>query len=87
MHIYYETHLYEAKVVDISVKREIRNKEMAELTAKNVVGMIEKRIVEYQSEKDTITNATAKFAVFLQKNAIAPYNDSYKEYLGYLIDR
>lgn len=86
-HIYYETKTYEKQLEDTGVKEQIVDKQMAELRAKNLVDKIEKRLREYQSERDIINNASAKFAVFLQNNAIAPYNDAYEEYLGYLIDR
>lgn len=42
---------------------------------------------EFKTEMKTVQNSMAKFAHFLKNNAIAAYNDTYKKYIEYLIDR
>lgn len=47
---------------------------------------ITSRLFEYTQEHNEITSSMAKFAVFLKKNSIIPINDSYREYIEYLIN-
>ncbi len=41
---------------------------------------------DYERERQMIVKASAKFALFLKNNAIATYNDSYKDYLNEQIE-
>ncbi|KAF2903724.1 hypothetical protein ILUMI_02432 [Ignelater luminosus] len=87
MHIYYQSFTYEDNIVDENVRSQISTKENAKSAAEKVIREIEQRRKEYESEQDTIIKSTAKFAHFLQNNAITAYNDAYQSYLEYLIDR
>lgn len=87
MHIYYETETCQDKIEDERVKSEIFDKTVALTKARNVISKIEQRLREYTNEREFIIKTTAKFAHFLQANAIAAYNDAYEGYLRYLIDR
>lgn len=40
-----------------------------------------------EKEKETVQESMAKFAHFLKRNAITPYNDTYQEYIKCLIDK
>lgn len=44
-------------------------------------------INQYKQEQALIVKYTAEFANFLKNFAIVPYNDAYKSYIKYLIDR
>lgn len=87
MHIYYVSETFDDRIDDESVKAQIKNTESAINEKRRLIAKLESRKVSYEKEKDTIIKTMAKFANFLQRNAIAPYNDSYKAYLEYLIDR
>ncbi|KAF5271067.1 hypothetical protein FQR65_LT00486 [Abscondita terminalis] len=87
MHIYYQTNTIETKIENETVKNSILNEEQTRKGAQELKLKMSKRSNTLNSEKDTITKITAKFACFLKTNAIAPYNDSYETYLKYLIDR
>lgn len=87
MHIYYETKTVEDRMEDKDVQRRIEDGQMGTMIANNLVDKIGRRVKEFENERDTILKTTAKFAYFLQENAITPYNDAYHGYLLYLIDR
>lgn len=87
MHIYYESETYDDRIDDQSVKSQIQTREAAIKETQKLIAKLEGRKLDYEKEKDTIIKTMARFAHFLQRNAIAPYNDSYKAYIEYLIDR
>lgn len=87
MHIYYDTELYETEVVDSNVMNECTTKKAALEKAEALIKQIENLKREREEEQDFILKSLAKFAWFLKHNAITPYNDSYRTYVGYLIDR
>ena len=86
MHVYYETTVVENQIVDKNIQSQIDSKEQAKEAAKQIIQSLEQRANEYRYEQDQITKATAKFAHFLKNNAIAAYNDSFKDYLEHLIE-
>jgi GTPase SAR1 family protein len=65
---------------------ELKTKEDAKKAIESLVKTLQETSKSYTEEKDTITKASAKFAVFLKNNAIAPYNDTFKDYLEHLIE-
>nr|XP_022904736.1 uncharacterized protein LOC111416864 [Onthophagus taurus] len=87
MHIYYTTEPYEETMKNVEIETKITTK----LSEKDV---IQKELERYRSErgefekeKDIIQKAVAKFAHFLSNSVILPFNDAYKEYLRYLIEK
>lgn len=87
MHIYYTSETYMDKIDNQSVKALIQDRKDALKETKKMIATIESRKLSYENEKNTIIKTMANFAHFLQTNAIAPYNDAYKAYIEYLIDR
>ncbi|GJQ71632.1 hypothetical protein Trydic_g11331 [Trypoxylus dichotomus] len=87
MHIYYVSETYQDQIDNEGVKAQIKDREAALKETKKLVATIESRKTDYENEKNTIIRTMAEFAHFLQRNAIAPYNDAYKAYIDYLIDR
>nr|XP_008197555.1 PREDICTED: uncharacterized protein LOC659539 isoform X2 [Tribolium castaneum] len=87
MHVYYLTKTIDDKVVDSVVKDNINQKEQALREGQRLIGEIDRRKRELEEEREAIIKSTAQFAHFLQHNAIAPFNDSYKGYIEYLISR
>nr|XP_022906980.1 uncharacterized protein LOC111418618 [Onthophagus taurus] len=87
MHVYYTTEPYEESAKDLHIENKITTKEgEKELIQKELTRYQGERI-EFEKEKDIIQKAVAKFAHFLSNNVIIPYNDAYKEYLYYLIEK
>lgn len=86
-HIYYESHLVKTEIESESVKIQLKNKQDAQAAIEEFIRDIERRFAEYEEERDIISKSTAKFAHFLQNNAITPYNDAYECFLEYTIDR
>lgn len=87
MHIYYMTKTKETTVKDDNVARNINSKEKVLESKRKLIKDIEKRKIELEIEHKVIIQTCAKFAHFLQNNAITPFSDSYKEYIEYLINR
>lgn len=49
------------------------------------VALLEKEIQELKKEKEYIFECASYFGVFLNENALIPYNDSFSDYLDMLI--
>ncbi|KAF2898089.1 hypothetical protein ILUMI_08089 [Ignelater luminosus] len=87
LHIYYITETYEDKIVDVNIDSQISKDKIEVGTVEAKIKEIKDRSKEYKTEEETIIKTIAKFAHFLQNNAITPYNDAYKQYMEYLIDK
>lgn len=87
MHIYYETETVNDKIEDENVRENITSKERALQETETLIKQMHDRKMELEREHNTIAHIAAKFAHFLQRNAITPFNDSYKEYMQHLIIR
>lgn len=87
MHIYYETETFETTVSDENIASEINKKETIIRSIEACIADLKKRKGEYETEQLFIIQSMATFASFLKNNAIAPYNDAYKAYIKYLINR
>ena len=59
----------------------VKNKDEARKSTEMQSSVLESEIELLQNEQKQITEACAKFAIFLNNNAIASYNDKYEEYL------
>jgi hypothetical protein len=86
VHVCYESKVVERQEVDDRMKDKIKTKEDAKQQAEDLIVKLRKRFDDLKAEEETITKVTANFAHFLKNNAIAPYNDSFKEYLEHLIE-
>lgn len=73
--------------MDKNIKQNIDNKEKLLENVRMLIGDISRRKDELQREHGIIVRTCAKFAHFLQNNAITPFSDSYKEYIEYMIIR
>ncbi len=73
-------------VKDDKINTKITTKESPKREAERMVREIQEKCTKLENEKQLITKTTAKFAHFLNTNAIAPYNDSFEEYLMHLIE-
>ncbi|KAJ8984982.1 hypothetical protein NQ317_016893 [Molorchus minor] len=87
MHIYYMTKTKEDKIIDANVQKNINNKERVLQEAKRLLDDISIKLKELEQEHDVIIKCCAKFAHFLQNNAITPFSDHYNEYIEYMIVR
>ncbi|CAH1154069.1 unnamed protein product [Phaedon cochleariae] len=86
-HIYYKTKVKEIREVDDNVKKNIYDKTKLVEEAERTLQSVMKKKEELISEHQIIVTTCARFAHFLKNNAITPFNDSYKEYIEYLIKR
>lgn len=87
MHVYYFTKTVDSKMVDRNIKHSIDSKEKLLENARKLIDDISRKKDELQKEHEIIVRTCAKFAHFLQNNAITPFSDSYKEYIEYMIVR
>ncbi|XP_050510540.1 uncharacterized protein LOC126887194 isoform X1 [Diabrotica virgifera virgifera] len=87
MHVYYLTKTVQKEEVDENIQRNITSKEDLIKSKQLVIRNIEVKHSELHNEHQVVVEACAKFAHFLQNNAITPFNDSYKEYIEYLVNR
>lgn len=87
MHVYYMTTTKERQIENSNAIKNIDDKEkFLEEVDKLIASMVMKK-AELEEEHNTIVTSCAKFTHFLQNNAITPFNDSYKDYIEYLITR
>uniref|UniRef100_A0A6P7GUE3 Uncharacterized protein LOC114346593 n=1 Tax=Diabrotica virgifera virgifera TaxID=50390 RepID=A0A6P7GUE3_DIAVI len=86
MHVYYLTKPVEKQEVDENIQRNITSKEDLIKSKQQVIRDIEVKHSELHNEHQVVVEICAKFAHFLQNNAITPFSDSYKEYIEYLIN-
>lgn len=87
MHIYYMTKVVEAKHKDDVIEKNINSKEIALMRTNELIDKIRKRKLEMEREHSVIVKVTAYCGHFMRVNAITSFNDSYKHYIEYLIDR
>ncbi|KRT78597.1 hypothetical protein AMK59_6884, partial [Oryctes borbonicus] len=87
MHIYYKTEPYNYTEEDKNVAMNIQKNKVDIKDIENKIKELEVRNQEYRNEINIIQQSMAKFAHFLKKNAITAYNDTYKKYIEYLIER
>lgn len=87
MHIYYMTKTKEDIIKDDNVAKNLDTKEKILQKKKKMIKTTENRKAEYEKEQKIIIETCAKAAYFLENNAITPFNDCYKEYIEYLINR
>nr|XP_022904737.1 uncharacterized protein LOC111416866 isoform X1 [Onthophagus taurus]XP_022904738.1 uncharacterized protein LOC111416866 isoform X2 [Onthophagus taurus] len=87
MHVYYLTEPYEEKIKDLQIQTKLTTKEAERDLIQKELKRYQVEKEEFEAEKDIIQKAVAKFAHFLSNSVIIPYNDAYKEYLHYLIEK
>jgi len=85
MHIYYEMEEMDVLVEDSAVKDLIAQKADGKALIRQSIKTLEKRSEDLLKEKEFLTKSVARFAIFLKNNAIAPYNDAFKDYLQHFI--
>ncbi|KRT85610.1 hypothetical protein AMK59_2772 [Oryctes borbonicus] len=86
MHINFSTEPYTSREVNQKVDADIKKKEELVQSIKNVINDLKDQQQALEIEKQTVQKSMAKFAHFLNNNAIVPYNDKYQEYIQYLIE-
>ncbi|KAH1009658.1 hypothetical protein HUJ04_001985 [Dendroctonus ponderosae] len=87
MHVYYDTKKVNASKKDENVIKTINTKELVIEQVNKLVKEVEKRKAQLEAELNTVVKYNAKFAHFLANNAIAPFSDSYSEYINQLCER
>ncbi|XP_022917400.2 uncharacterized protein [Onthophagus taurus] len=87
MHIYYETRTVNGQIEGEGIRTQINDMTLGMKEREKVIKQIEIEMNEYEKEKDIIIKSMAKFAHFLERNAITPFNDAYQNYIKILIAR
>ncbi|KAL3278778.1 hypothetical protein HHI36_016303 [Cryptolaemus montrouzieri] len=87
MHIYYESITVDKTIENDNVKKSITDKEELKRQKEQIISEMRKMMKELEDEHKAIIRHFAQFANFLQQNAITPYNDVYRQYIEFLIDR
>lgn len=87
MHIYYRTKTKEIQEKDENMAKKITNRQELMKHNQQLMHLMETKKNELDEEQQVILRTCAKFAHFLQNNAITPFNDAYKDYIEYLVNR
>ena len=87
MHILYDQIRTEIRVKNESVKHNIESQSDLRKEKETAIKDLESRVAKLEEEKKKIIEIAGKFACFLKKHAITPYNDCFGDYLDYLIDK
>lgn len=85
MHITYKASLVEKEFLCKEAQQLIMEKEDKKSQKEAVVAALEETIQELKKEKEYIFECASYFGVFLNENALIPYNDSFSDYLDMLI--
>ena len=83
--ITYEMWTVATRDINSSVQQQIFNQETAAKAVEENIKELEQEVVELTQEQTKIIKISAKFACFLQKYAITPYNDAMDEFMDYYI--
>ena len=86
MHMTYTTSLVEATFLSDVVQKEINDLTNVKDKKEKVIALLEKRIEEYEEEKQVLYRCASHFGAFLKQNAMIPYNDSFSGYLDMQIE-
>ena len=85
MHITYKASLVEKEFLCKEAQQIIMEKEDKKSQKEALVAALEETIQELKKEKEYIFECASYFGVFLNENALIPYNDSFSDYLDMLI--
>ena len=85
MHITYKTTLVETEFLTKEAQSLIMMKEDMKSQKEAFIDTLKLRSKEYKREKDFIYECASFFGIFLKKNAMIPYNDSFGDYVDMLI--
>ncbi|GJQ75236.1 hypothetical protein Trydic_g9835 [Trypoxylus dichotomus] len=86
MHISFTTEPYMSREINMKVNADIKKKEEFVRQIEDAINDLKNQKLTLETEKRTVQQSMAKFAHFLNNNAIVPYNDKYQEYIQYLIE-
>lgn len=75
------------KVIDENISQNLNDKQSIIQNKQQLIQNMHAAQKQLEKEHETVVNTAAKFAHFLQDNAITAYHDSYKAYIQYLIDQ
>ena len=86
MHMAYTTSLVEKTFLSDDVQKEINELTNVKDKKEKLIASLEKRIEEYEEEKEVLFRCASHFGAFLKQNAMIPYEDSFIYYLDILIN-
>ncbi|XP_063922638.1 uncharacterized protein LOC135137028 [Zophobas morio] len=87
MTIFYDTRVVEKQMIDEEVESDLYNEERQRQKIRALVEAVKVEKRELEKELDYISQCAAKFAYFLQNNAITSSYDNFKEYVYLSLQR
>lgn len=85
MHVTYILHLEEKEFLSGATLAKINAKKATKEDIQTTMRQLELQSQEYAKERAEIYGCAVTFGVFLKKNAIVPYNDTFEQYMNMLI--
>lgn len=87
MHVYFDTRPYLSQEIDKKVDADIKKEEGVKSKIARLIENLVRKRESLEKEKLVVQKSMAKFTHFLSHNAITPYNDTYQDYIKYLIEK
>ena len=87
LHLKYRTEEIEIGIRDEASYKRITTKEEAKYEQDEKLKQLTERIKELKKESRIISKISARFAYFLKNNAILAFNDTFEQYIKYLIQK
>ena len=85
MHVTYVVHIEEKEFLLNDTQKKINAKKTKKEKQEELIRELELRSRELTKEKAEIFECVVTFGVFLKKNAIVPFNDTFVDYMDMLI--
>lgn len=87
MVIYYDTKLIEKQMVDEVVQKNLESEQFQREKLNKLIEKIKKEKMELEDEFNFVSTCAAKFAFFLENNALSSSYDYFKEYIHISLER
>ncbi|CAG8722336.1 16832_t:CDS:2, partial [Dentiscutata erythropus] len=83
--IFYESISKYSEKFDKNIENKISENKLDQIDKQNHIKMLQEKIDQLKVQQNTVDNIVIQFTQFLTQNAIATFNDTYAEYLDYII--
>lgn len=87
MNIYYDTRIVEKQIVDEGVQTNITSEQKQREKLDRLIKKLTQERNELEDERKFISDCAAKFAYYLQNNAMTSAYDTYREYIYLNLER
>ncbi|CAG8492140.1 4435_t:CDS:2 [Dentiscutata heterogama] len=83
--IFYKSISKYSENFDKNIENKISENKLDQIDKQNHIKMLQEKIDQLKVQQNTVDNIVIQFTQFLSQNAIATFNDTYAEYLDYII--